>query len=128
MVNMKNVRSLFGAVALLAITFIVLALGYVRYSDGLLPIITGGLDFSSQSQYRSVQIEVVYREAYNHQRSQVECQMSARPPHHRLTYQRDSTNHCSLKRDLSLMRSWTNQIQLFRACNVHHRIWSGMLT
>jgi alpha-1,3-mannosyltransferase len=57
MVNVRNLRSLFKAIALLATTFfVVLGFGYVRYSDRVFPISTGSLNPPSESQYFFIRV------------------------------------------------------------------------
>ncbi|OSS52851.1 hypothetical protein B5807_02449 [Epicoccum nigrum] len=55
MVNVRNLRSLFKAIALLATTFfVVLGFGYVRYSDRVFPISTGSLNPPSERESSGV--------------------------------------------------------------------------
>ena len=57
MANVRNLRSLLKAIALLAtIFFIVLGFGYVRYSDRVFPISTGSIHSPPASQYTFVRV------------------------------------------------------------------------
>jgi hypothetical protein len=109
MANIRSLRSLFKAIALLAAIFlIILGFGFVRYSDRVLQIqpgSTGNLNPPSESRYSFDLISFNDMRAYGHQKNRVAYILPVRLPRLQLVCQEKEMRLCSRKHHHTSMPS-----------------------
>jgi hypothetical protein len=109
MANVRSLRSLFKAIALLAAIFLlVLGFGFIQYSDRVLqtqPGNTGNLNPPSESPYSLALVSLNDMKAYGHQRNRLACTLQVRPPRLQLVDQVKQMKLCSRKHHHIFMRS-----------------------